>query len=229
MKPTHNLGICVFCNKRPAVTKDHIPPKGIFLKPRPSNLIRVPACEECNTGSSDLDERFMVYLALHVGGSGVQAEEFFRKGALKILNQNRKLRKEILSKMKPVYLQSRDGIIYGPGYKVVWDSKAHSAVVEKIIRGLYYHHFNEILGESADIKVHWYRRLTLEMAEMSKEWDVRNFGKGEVVYRYRRAIDGPLHSVWIFQFYGAHWAGGYTTPKGWKDTDLPEPITHHSG
>jgi len=214
MKLPENLGKCVFCDKRPAVTKDHIPPKGIFLKPRPNNLIRVPACEECNSGTSDLDERFMVYLGLHVGGSGGEGENFFRNGVLKALDQNRKLRKEILSKMKPVYLESKGGIIYDRGYKVLWDSKAHNAIVEKIIRGLYYHHFNGILGESADIKVHWYRELSPEMVEMAKGWDVNIFGKGEVAYRFfGRPIEAPWHSVWIFKFYGAHWAGGFTTPK----------------
>jgi hypothetical protein len=229
MKLPQNLGNCVFCNKRPAVTKDHIPPKGIFLKPRPSNLVRVPACEECNSGASDLDERFMVYLGLHVGGWGGEGENFFRNGVLKALDQNRKLRKEILSKMKPVYLESKGGIIYDWGYKVLWDSEAHNAIVEKTIRGLYYHHFNEVLGDAADIKVHWYRKLTPEMAEMSKEWGVNIFGKGEVVYRFGGAIDAPLHSVWIFQFYGAHWAGGYTTPKSWKPPDLPKPIVYRGG
>jgi hypothetical protein len=211
---------CVICNKRPAVTRDHIPPKGIFIKPRPDNLICVPSCHECNLGSSGLDERFRVYLGLHAAGAGGQGEEFFKQEALKTLDHNRKLRREILSKLEPTYLQTEGGIIYGKAYRIAWDSKAHDAIVERIIRGLYYHHYNEILGDLVNIKVHWFRKLTRKMVEMSEEWNVNSFGKGEVTYRFDRATEQPLHSVWIFQFYKAHWAGGYTTPKKHKDDAL---------
>jgi hypothetical protein len=213
MKSKRNLGVCVICNKMSAVTKDHIPPKGIFIKPRPNNLISVPTCFRCNNSASGLDERFRVYLGLHVGPSGNEAEQFFRSEALKTLEHNRKLRGEILTKLEPVYLTNGSGIIYDKGYKILWDNEAHDAIVERTIRGLYYHHFNEILGDLVNIKVHWFRKLTPEMVEMSRDWQVNSFGKGEVTYRYSRAIDAPLHSVWIFQFYKAHWAGGYTTPK----------------
>jgi hypothetical protein len=50
--------LCAICGKSEAVTRDHIPPKGIFPKPLPQDLITVPACKNCNGGDSSLDEKF---------------------------------------------------------------------------------------------------------------------------------------------------------------------------
>ena len=37
-----------------------------------------------------------------------------------------------------------------------------------------------------------------------------NIGTGSSRYRYAHAIEDPLHSTWLFDFYGVHFAGGYT-------------------
>lgn len=58
---------CAICGKEEATTSDHIPPRGIFPKPRPSNLITVPTCFRCNHAGSKYDERFRVYLNMEVG------------------------------------------------------------------------------------------------------------------------------------------------------------------
>ena len=57
------IGQCVYCGKVRVLTKDHIPPKCFFAKPRPSNLITVPSCKECNLGRSKDDEYLRFVLA----------------------------------------------------------------------------------------------------------------------------------------------------------------------
>lgn len=204
--------LCAICGIREAVTKDHVPPRGIFIKPRPNNLIKVPACFSCNNNASDLDEKFRVYLGLHVGGSGGQGEELFRKEALRTLKHNKKLRQKILRGMEPVNLTTPGGIFSERGYRFLWDSEAHDTIVERTIRGLYFHHYRQILGKQAYVKVQWLRGIPAEMAEMVNGWSIYSFGKGEVTYRYGRAEEYPLCSIWLFQFYGAHWASGYSWP-----------------
>lgn len=61
---------CVYC-ERTADTKDHIPPKGVFPDPRPSDLITVPACTSCNADFMKDDEYFKIHLGLR---ADVQAE-----------------------------------------------------------------------------------------------------------------------------------------------------------
>lgn len=226
---TKNLGMCVICGVRNAMTKDHVPPKGIFCKPRPANLVRVPACQVCNNGASGLDEKFRVYLGLHVSEGGGAAARFFREEAIRTLRYDRKLRETILSKIEPVWMSTPQGIIYDRGFRVLWDSAGHDAIVERTIRGLYFHHFGEILANRACIKVHWLRELTSEMVDISRGWSLASFGQGECTYKFRRADESPLDSVWIFRFYGAHWASGYTTPQSREPDQSIQPTAYRSG
>lgn len=211
MKRPKQLALCALCGERDAATKDHVPPRGIFCPPRPSNLIRVPACRPCDSGTSRLDERFRVYLGLHVSRNTASGARLYEE-ARRSLRHNQRLLKEVLASVRPAHLATEHGVIYERGFRVLWDSNAHDTIVEKTIRGLYYHHFNEILGARVKIDVYWFRSLSSDLIEMSQGWMERRFGHGEFIYRFARAEESPLDSVWIFEFYGAHWAAGYTSP-----------------
>ena len=52
------IGICIYCGLQKKITSDHIPPKKIFKKPLPNNLITVDCCSKCNSGFSKDDEEF---------------------------------------------------------------------------------------------------------------------------------------------------------------------------
>jgi hypothetical protein len=208
--------LCAICGIRDATTKDHVPPKGIFAKPRPSNLITVPACHECNNFSSVLDESFMVNLGIHVSIVGGEGKRLFDQQVLPTLQHNTKLLNKTKEKFKPINLETSDGTVHEGFYAGEWDSEAHGKVIERTIRGLNYHHYGEILGLESTVKTHYFESLSKEMFEMSKNWAANSFGVGDVVYKYTSATNGDIRtSLWLFQFYGAHWAGGQTkTPLG---------------
>lgn len=211
--------ICAICGKRPATTVDHIPPKGVFSKPRPANLITVPACFHCNHGASKNDEKFRVYLSLHVGIDTPEKKSLWDDHALRSVRHNNRLRQEILQKMAPVEINTPSGIVLGKRTAVLWNSKSHDSVIERTIRGLYYHHYHVTLGSQAQVKVQWLHRLDNNVYEQTKHWHENDIGKGALIYKYGRAEDAPLNSFWVFQFYGSHWASGYTIP-----TPVAEPI-----
>ena len=204
--------LCAICGVEKATTVDHIPPKGIFPKPRPANLITVPSCIRCNNTASKDDEAFRVFLSLHVGIESPQTQALWEKEAFRSTRHNRRLFNYITQTAKKVVLQTKAGIILGTRMAVRWDSNVHDRTIERIIRGLYFHHFGEILGNRVTIRVHWLRSLTEDIFEMSKEWKQGNLGENAFIYRYDRTEDGPLHSIWLFQFYDKHLASGYTTP-----------------
>ena len=56
------IELCYLCRRPNPGTRDHIPPKGIFEEPRPSNLISVPCCEQCRQGQHDDDEFFRLFV-----------------------------------------------------------------------------------------------------------------------------------------------------------------------
>ena len=203
--------LCAICGKMPATTLDHIPPKGIFPKPRP-RLITVPACSSCNQESSKYDESFMVYLSLHVGMDSPESKRLWERHAIKTVKHNRRLRNRLVTTMRPVYLRSPGGIITGPQMGSPWDDEAHDRVVERMIRGLYFYHFGEILGERVLCKVQWLQEIDKAIYEMFEPLQQNAIGNSQVLYRYGRACDEPLGSIWLFQFYNRHWASRYTQP-----------------
>lgn len=199
--------LCVLCGKNPATTKDHIPPKAIFNSPRPSDLITVPACKDCNQGASVLDERFKSYLGMHVAQYSKQGEALFKQ-AVRTVKHNRKLKREIIDRTKPVDVSTESGIVVDKHKTILWDSEAHDKVIERIIRGLFYHHYQTILGHNAEIKVYWFKEFPLDTSEAYR--NKKTIGGDAFVYYYDRADDSEFVSIWIFEFYGSHWAGGIT-------------------
>jgi hypothetical protein len=206
-------GLCAICGIKAATTRDHIPPRGIFPKPRPK-LITVPACLSCNLRASGFDERFRAYLSLHVGTSSPVTQRLFDSGALPTLRHNRRLLRTIVDGGQPVELMTPAGVISGRGMRVLWDSPAHDAVIERTVRGLYYHHFGTVLGQSVELKVQWLRSIPTALIQAMAHTPLVVVGERQFLYRYARAAGEPLTSIWLFNFYDRHFAGGHTVPVG---------------
>lgn len=197
-----NQARCVLCGERNATTKEHVPPRSIFPKPRPSDLITVPACFNCNNDSSQTDESFKVHLGMHVWND---------EPAMRTLDHNSKLKAEIISKIKPVQVLDANDQVVGEVHLSLWDRNAHSVTIEKCVKGLYFHHFGEILSSQARIKTHYFQSLTPELIKTSENWASNSVGNDDFVYKYTSASNGSQKmSIWIFEFFGAHWAGGQT-------------------
>jgi hypothetical protein len=63
MAKAKKIGQCALCAEMSSVTREHVPPKNLFLAPRPPNTITVPVCEPCNHRYHLDDEYFRVYVA----------------------------------------------------------------------------------------------------------------------------------------------------------------------
>jgi hypothetical protein len=203
--------ICGYCGSSSPTTRDHIPPRGIFPHPQPSDLITIPSCASCNHGASDSDELFRAYLSLHVGLETPLTSRLWEP-ALRGIQRNRRLHQRLLAEMERVWLTTPSGIIYGQAHRGHWDSDAHDITVERMIRGLYFHHYGEVLGTRVGVNTHWFRALSPDLLEATAECEQRSVGDGQFVYRLGRASDAPLHSIWLFEFHKRHWAGGQTAP-----------------
>lgn len=204
--------ICAYCGAPSPTTRDHIPPKGIFPTPRPDDLVTVPSCAVCNQGASASDERFRAYLSLHVGVGTPSINRLWEQ-ALPSIRRNRSLHRRLRAEVEPVWLTTPSGVIHGQAYRGRWDSDIHDSTVERMIRGLYFHHYGDVLGTRVRVKALWFRGLSADIREATAECEQRSVGGGQFVYRFVRASDAPLHSIWLFQFHERHWAGGQTAPQ----------------
>jgi hypothetical protein len=64
MSKKPKTGTCIYCGSVGIVTDDHIPPQGIYGKPLPDGLLKVPTCQRCNNSFSKDDEYFRQKLAM---------------------------------------------------------------------------------------------------------------------------------------------------------------------
>lgn len=208
--------LCVYCGAPDGTTTDHVPPKGIFVKPRP-HLITVPACEKCNGGASAIDEQFKVFLSLKVGGGHEAAIHFWKEGGLKSIRANQRLIREIRNGPRVVVNEGgklRETLSYR------WPAACHNQTIERITRGLYWNHFAQALRPDAKVDTYFFTSLDDEMLALANSLERRHIGSDDVfVYAYGRADDHPEFSTWIFQFYRGHWAGAFTYPPGFEDGD----------
>lgn len=202
--------LCAICGVNEARTSDHVPPKSIFPHPRPSNLVTVPSCTKCNNDASGLDEAFRLYLALHVGDLDDEITAGYFHEALRTYKHNKRLQREILSSAEPVGLTTGSGIYAGQGLRVLWNSKAHDAIIERTVRGLYFHHFGEILTPNTQVSPKWFNRPDPAFLSAFSGLKKNIIGSNQVIYLYGRHENHPSVSVWFFEFYGRHWAGAHT-------------------
>jgi hypothetical protein len=199
---------CAYCGA-PATTRDHVPPKNLFLRPRPSNLITVDSCNDCNNGNSANDEKFRTFISLSVGVASSNSLELWKKGAFPSLLHNRRELRRVAGTMEEVPVYSRGGLYLGRATAALFEQEPHDRTIQRIIRGLYFHEFTEPLPQNCPIEVFivdsrkpgWQDCLRQTIRLMQ----VRNIGGAEVFeYAFARAPERPQSSLWLFRFYAGH-------------------------
>lgn len=201
---------CAICGTNEATTKDHVPPKGIFPKPRP-NMITVPACGSCNNGASELDDLFKVYLSMQAAEINEIANRLFSEKTVRTLKQNQRLLREIKEEAKDIQVEQADGS-FKTRTGVLWNSEAHDKVIERTIRGLYYYHSGNPIPKNTVLKVQWLKQVPKQVEDQIELLSVGVIGDNQVTYKYVIAAEDLRYSTWVFDFYGAHYASGYTQP-----------------
>ncbi len=206
----NNKNLCAICGLNEATTMDHLPPKSIFPRPRPNNLITVPSCANCNNTASVLDETFRLYLAYHVRNLNDEVAESYFQEARRTYEHNERLRREMEDNSEPKGIITESGNYAGEGGKILWNSEAHDATIKRTVRGLYFHHFGEILGIDVHVAPKWFNKPDQEFLNPSSDYKKNIIGDNQVIYFYGRVEEQPSESIWYFEFYGKHWAGAHT-------------------
>lgn len=238
MARTQKTGICVYCGRKARLTKDHIPPKNLFPKPRPGDLITVPSCQDCNNQAAKDDEYFRLVVAVRQGSGEHTAVQQTLPTVLRSLRRSEAagLTKSFLSRMRPVMLRSASGLYLGRrmGYDV--DDDRLIRVLTRIVKGLFFHEKGYRLPDTHEAVAELEPRrepgadgLTDEMKVLAalRAQPVRMLGNGVFSYRFLFTQDDPDCSVWQMTFYEAVHSIGYTLPLG--HTDGTETDTPRSG
>ena len=194
--------VCAYCGVDSATTVDHVPPRGIFSKPRPSNPITVPACENCNCGESKDDEYFKTMVSAMGDAGGNDAASQIYKKVLKSLDRPQ------ASGYKQAIIDSMELLENGKVLNAVDANRIHS-VVDRTAVGLNFHHIGELLPSNYSVESFILDRNQwpteenlLTLIALAAKTEPAVIKDGEFSY-WRLPCDSDAHTCfYVFEFYG---------------------------
>ena len=207
---------CVYCPSAENLTVEHAPPKLIFPKPRPNDLITVPACADCNQLGSKDAEYFRLSLCLNP-----LAKDTPSVIALKPTVQQSLQRPKAVG-FRTALLKSLEAGASGILFTV--DMGRIHLVVRRIVQCLYLHE----TGTKLPTETHESRVLSIEMLGKMEpdrpkmlredfidplmEEPIHLYANKQFAYWVIHTCE-PFVSVWALLFYGALPFIGFTGPK----------------
>ena len=130
---------CVYCGKTAHLTRDHIPPKSLFNKPRPGNLITVWACTNCNRSFCKDEDYFWLTLASRSeAGRNPEAGASSHRAIKHLARpQAAGFRSAFLSTIQSVEVKTASGLYIGNTLAYDVSFARLNRVAAKIVRGLF--------------------------------------------------------------------------------------------
>lgn len=205
---------CVYCGGTEALTYDHVPPKCLFARPRPNNLITVRSCAKCNIGASDDDEYFRLMLSLELGTGEHDDVKKNLPAVLRSLGKPNKLpfARSILSTLRMVELKTPSGIYLGRELAYDVDLTRLDRVVARTIRGLFFREAQRRIPEDYSVVCYsesGLRDLPAEVIEELQRTIISPLRSrapktiGNLVFSYwvQFVEDDPNVSAWLLEFY----------------------------
>ncbi len=195
-----DLGTCVYCGQVRELTRDHIPPRCLFSKPRPSNLITVPCCGACNAELAKHDEYFRIAIT-----TGIDPEKFPKENADSIRALGNLARPASLG-FAVQLLQNYEPATGG----VTIDRSRIEIVLNRIARGLFYHHQGTRLPDALAFEMCMVKPST-KMHAAGRErmnrlsGNLTTIGPGVFQYAFEHfdAFESPdpFGTAWLMRFY----------------------------
>jgi hypothetical protein len=206
---------CVYCGKAGDVSDEHVPPKNLFPSPRPSNLITVPSCKECNGKASKDDEYLRLVLSMRCDTSD-HPEVLKNKPKIQRSFQRpeqKGFRASFLNSLDVVDSRTPAGIDCGKTLAFLVDMKRVNDEIKRITRGLFYKEKERRLPDNYQvwaccndiINEHPLFLGTFMMKDIiTSTLQGKSLTIGNDVFRYwcRFDVDEENISTWVLSFYG---------------------------
>lgn len=198
---------CALCGTTEQLTHEHVPPKNLFLPPRPTNTITVTLCAPCNSSFHLNDEYFRVYVTTGAEPGSqlgtlwkekVVGSSFTRSGGLKGRLQDEYEVLRQYAATKPLEFETGEPV---PEELLpllqAFDATRINAVVEKIVKCLHLYHTGTRLNATITIE-------TINVPENEKRQAItkatgRVGDKNEFVYSTQSIAPGQ--DRWLLVFY----------------------------
>jgi hypothetical protein len=217
---TINKQKCVYCQARLATTRDHVPPKSMFSKPKPTTLVTVPACLQCNQGYKKDEDYFLATVTFTEAGISTEGKKLWEQKLQRMYAKDQGIRRLMAKSFAPVELVTPAGLYLGNGLTIEPEWPRIKNVFVKIVKALYYYEYSEPLPNTA--KIHFVTLREKEMIEeLNKNVSLGKRGwKGTFEYKRNRVPDTPEGSLWLFLIYDTLLFGVGTYKQDFQNTSL---------
>lgn len=215
---------CVYCGIRPGGTRDHVPPKALFPKPKPANLVTVPCCEECRAAQSVDDEYFKNIIVIRNDVAEHPAASQVLESVHRALArpQNHPFTKSLLRSAREVDMRSLGGLYLGRAASYSVDLSRLDKVIRRTMLGLFWYETGERLPDSCPSRVFCVEGIdSLDLAAIAAFKRVidqglkgrpRVFGNKVFSYWFQRLGDRSHATLWVFLVYSRVAFLGFTGP-----------------
>jgi 5-methylcytosine-specific restriction endonuclease McrA len=218
---------CVYCGNNQELTRDHVPPKGIFSEPRPSDLITVPACPQChNAETSRDDEYFRLHLQVRDGICEHPDVIKARPTLLRSLEKPGKagMRKGLLENIVFAEAVTPSGIFIKNQLAIQTNTDRLRRVVSRTMKGLFYYYKQHRLPDGYDALVFDEENVQKWPANVLGPFNesviqpllaqpAAMLGNGVFSCRFGFNTADQDTTYWIFVFYGQAGFLGLTQPS----------------
>jgi hypothetical protein len=195
---------CVYCPSTANLTDEHAPAKLIFPEPRPSDLITVKACLDCNQAGSKDAEYFRVCLCLNPLAKDMPSVVALKPTVQRSLQrpQAQRFKNRLLQALEPYHGRIAFTVEMG---------RIHT-VIKRTVQCLYLHETGEKLPDTHEVRVASLEVLAQLGPEKAQEFR-RDFIEPLAQQALKLVADnqfaysvihtsGQFVSVWGLIFYG---------------------------
>lgn len=205
-KSRRQIRECVYCGEIKEVSREHVIPKCLFVKPYPPNLITVKACDDCNNAKSLNDDYFRDFLVADnwVSQSPI-AQQIFHQKMLSSQRQGKSLiARETVRKAKLEPFYTKGGIYLGDYYSIPVDGERIEKIFETFVRGLYYDSQKQRFPDGYVFEL--YRHFPWDFKDVTESFFSRlhpnSITLGKVFgCAFTKAHEDRFTSLWLFWFY----------------------------
>ncbi|HCE45933.1 MAG TPA: hypothetical protein DET40_20500 [Lentisphaeria bacterium] len=176
----------------------------MFPNPKPSNLVTVPSCLDCNKGFQK-DEDYFRGLFQFTGAAIERDEPEFWAKVKRGLDRSPLLQATIEKSLRMGNLANAEGVQVGSIITIEGNWERVVNLIAKCVRGLYWFEIGSPLAASVSIEC---PRYDTEYVDLPSIHSATQNGKrswpGVFEYKYGLSQSNPTDSAWVFRFYDTH-------------------------
>ncbi len=204
---------CVYCGARTKLSRDHIPAAAIFPR-MPARAVTVPACPTCNQEYSKDDVYFRDVLVAHQEVADCPEALEVQAAMMRSFGDPRQkgYTRGFFNHVKLVNPKTPAGLLLPRQPALDLESHRLERVVERIVRGLFYHEFADRISDGYEIRSFCVTDRLRQSPDACRDfiqevfplfnWSpVREVGPGVFKYRLSLSPCDRYTSMWLLAFY----------------------------